>query len=98
MAEWGYDELCDHLRTVVDLELQLGNTIRSVDAPAGTRCPVAVVFLNVLHRTEIERVLRPTAPISWHDNADPHFEVAGTAGYFCEEDRHFVYGPVPFLR
>jgi hypothetical protein len=98
MAEWDYDELCAHLRPVVELELQLGNTIKRVDAPAGTRCPLAVVFLNVLHRTEIERVLRPSAPSGWQESSDLHYEVGGTAGYFCREERHFVYGPMPFSR
>ncbi|HSN90727.1 MAG TPA: hypothetical protein VLS93_05830 [Anaeromyxobacteraceae bacterium] len=98
MAEWDYDDLCDHLRPVVELELRLGNMVKRVDAPAGSRCPLAVMFLDTLHRTEIERALRPSAPIGWLENSDPHYDLAGTAGYVCEEDRHFVYGPVPFSR
>jgi hypothetical protein len=98
MAEWDYDGVCDHLRPVVELELQLGNVIKRVDAPAGTRCPLAIVFLDVLHRAEIERVLMPSEPISWQESSDPHYEVGGTAGYLCEEERHFVYGPLSFSR
>ena len=95
---WWHDELCEHLRPVVELELKLGNTIKRVDAPAGTRCPLAVVFVKPLHRSEIDRGVAPAEPVIWHESSDPHYEIGGTAGYFCEEVRHFVYGPVATYR
>lgn len=87
-------KLSANLLPVYDLETSLGNGVVRVDEPAGTQCLLAVVFVQPLHKTQLEAQLKFSPTVFWHENLDPHYERDGMAGYFCDETHHFVYGPI----
>ena len=45
------------LRPIYDLERSLGNSVDHIDEPAGDRCPLAIVFRDPVHRSEVESTL-----------------------------------------
>jgi len=85
--------LCEHLRLVYELELNLGNSVQRVDEPAGTRCPLAVIFAAPLHFAEAEAKSLIKPPLRRWVNVDPHYP--REAGLVCEESQHVLAGPLP---
>jgi len=83
-------KLAEILHHVLDSELQRGNRICRIDEPAGTRCPLAIVFTLPLQKIDehLDRRLR------WAEIRDTHYEPVATGGYFCVKTRHYVYGPL----
>ena len=87
-------KLCSHLRPLYEAELGQANAVERVDEPAGSRCPLAVVFQEPLHREILENAIVLTPVVRWVESGDKHYEARGTAGYLCEESRQYVYGPL----
>lgn len=86
-------ELSDDLKPIYELELQFGNQVLRVDSPAGTTCPLAVVFRDPLHFDEINsRLILPPSAIHWNNN-DAHYSIE--AGYYSNVSRHAIAGPQP---
>jgi len=85
-------KLSTNLRAIYDLELSLGNTVIRVDEPAGSLCPLAIIFKNRLHKTEIESTLSLPQSVKWWENHDPHYSIEG--GYGCDETGHAIAGPL----
>jgi len=86
-------KLCSHLRPLYEAELSQANAVLRVDEPAGSRCPLAVVFKEPLHREVVENSVAIAPVVRWVESGDRHYEAEGTAGYLCEESRQYVYGP-----
>lgn len=85
-------KLSPNLQPIFDLEVSLGNSVLRVDEPAGSLCPLAVIFRQPLHRAEVDATLRLASAVEWWENHDPHYSIEG--GYACEETRHAIAGPL----
>jgi len=85
-------ELSQHLVPIYDLELRLGNRVRRIDRPAGSLCPLGVVFEQPLHISEIRTnfELKPFV-LEWECN-DPHYPLE--KGFKCLETGHVLSGPI----
>ena len=84
--------LSKDLQPIHDLELSLGNRVRRIDEPAGTKCPYAVVFEDALHLEAIREQLQLPESVKFWESRDPHYELGN--GYVCEITRHAVSGPI----
>ena len=86
------DELSKNLRNIYEYEVALGNEVLRVDEPAGSNCPLAVVFRQPLHFTEIAANLVVPAAVERWENRDTHYSLE--AGFVCRESRHSIAGPL----
>ena len=86
-------KLAPNLQPIYDLELALGNTVVRVDEPAGSLCPLVIIFKNPLHKTKIESTLSLPPSVKWWESCDPHYPIEG--GYGCDETGHALAGPLP---
>lgn len=85
-------DLSENLKPIFDFEIGRGNHVERVDRPAGSSCPLAVVFETPLDIPGyIERHGLPNGVRTW-ENKDRHYPVE--AGYVCEETRHAISGPI----
>jgi len=84
--------LCADLRPIYDFEIQNGNYIASVQAPAGTKCDYAVVFAEPLTFIGTPAADHLPATVQYWECRDPHYDVE--AGYFCQKHRHSIAGPL----
>ena len=80
------------LRPIVEFELKRGNSIVRVDRPAGTKCPLAVIFKNPLDFAGFQSTSGVPAEVSTWQNRDRHYPLE--AGYVCERTRQAVAGPI----
>lgn len=85
-------ELSSPLRPIYELELELGNSISRIDRPAGTKCPLAVIFRKPLHKKEIAESLVLSELVEYWEKKDPHYPME--TGYLCRRSRHVIAGPV----
>ena len=84
--------LSNSLKAIVDYELSIGNEIKRIDRPAGTKCPLAVVFKKPLSfRGFIEKNELPAGVERW-ENKDRHYDQE--SGYVCEKTRQAMAGPI----
>jgi hypothetical protein len=86
-------KLSSKLQAIYDLEIALGNTVIRIDEPAGTQCPLAIIFKNPLNRKKIESSLSLSPSVKWWENHDQHYPIEG--GYGCDETGHAIAGPIP---
>jgi hypothetical protein len=86
-------KLSTDLVQIYDWALQEDNVVLRVDEPAGTACPLAVVFTKPIIRADVEAALALSASVFWHESADQHYEVNGMAGFASRASHQFVYGP-----
>lgn len=84
--------LSKNLQPIYELELRLGNEVLRVDEPAGTACPLAIVFQRPLHFKEAEQKGLLRDRVRQWENKDPHYPPE--AGYMCEETRHALAVPL----
>jgi hypothetical protein len=87
------EKLSANLQPIYDLEIRLGNAVVGIGEPAGSDCPLAIMFQRPLHRAEIESTLSLSPAVKWWENHDSHYSIEG--GYQCAETRHTVAGPLP---
>lgn len=84
--------LSNTLKPLVDFELQKGNEVVRIDSPAGTKCPLAVIFKLPLDFTGYEEVNgKPNGVDKWV-NRDGHYSLE--AGYVCLRTRQAIAGPI----
>jgi hypothetical protein len=84
-------QLSSDLQPIYELELTLGNAVARVDRPAGTECPLAVIFRDPLHFGEIHHRLKLPASVKEWNNADPHYP--SEAGFYSTTSKHALAGP-----
>jgi hypothetical protein len=87
-----YDSrLCNTLQPILQLEIAMGNSIASIEAPAGSNCSFAIHLANKLHHQEIKKLNLPNSVESW-ENKDRHYPLQ--SGYACTKYRHSIAGPL----
>lgn len=80
------------LRPFYELELKMGNTVERVDEPAGTDCPLAVVFSGPLHIKEAADEIGFGSGVGVFESRDPHYPLE--KGIYCQRSRHVISGPL----
>ena len=85
-------DLSEGLRPIFGYEIGRGNQVLRVDRPAGTNCPLAVIFAQPLDFEGFifQKKDLPAAVSTWQ-NRDRHYPLED--GYFCERTRHALAGP-----
>lgn len=84
-------DLSKKLQPIVDFEIGRGNRVERVDRPAGSNCPLAIIFVYPLDISGYtERHGLPKGVRTW-ENKDRHYPLE--VGYFCEETHHAISGP-----
>ncbi len=84
--------LSNALKPIVDFELSVGNDIERVDLPAGTRCPLAVVFKKPLDFKGFENKNGKPKDVDRWENRDRHYDLE--SGYVCEKTRQAITAPI----
>ena len=86
-------DLSANLRGVLEFEVAHGNSIVRVDRPAGSQCPLAVIFAQPLGMVEFNACNNNMASgVETWENRDTHYPLE--AGYICKRTRHTVAGPI----
>jgi hypothetical protein len=93
MANQSSVQLSADLLPIYEFELKLGNQVARTDIPAGTECPLAVVFSAPLHFAEIAKNLRLPPSVNQWTNDDPHYPLE--AGFGSTLSKHAIAGPKP---
>ncbi len=44
----------NELKQIYTIELSLGNEVKHIDEPAGTSCPLAIIFKDMLHFEQLK--------------------------------------------
>ena len=70
----------------------MGNDVLRVDEPAGTNCPLSIVFKRPLHFKEIESRLELSKDVTLWESTDPHYPIE--KGFFCQKTHHALSGPL----
>lgn len=84
-------DLSDNLRPIFDYEIRRGNSVERIDRPAGTNCPLAVIFSKPLDIQGFTRTYGLPPSVSTWSNRDKHYPMED--GYLCEKTRHVLAGP-----
>jgi hypothetical protein len=84
-------DLSDNLRPIFDYEIGRGNSVKRIDRPAGTNCPLAVIFARPLDIDGFTRAHGLPQSVSTWSNRDKHYPIED--GYVCEKTRHVLAGP-----
>lgn len=80
------------LQPIYELELQLGNQVVRVDSPAGSNCPLCVVFRGPLHFDIIRGRLTLSESVSYWKNLDTHYPLE--EGFRSALTQHALSGPL----
>jgi len=84
--------LSSSLKPIVDYELHRGNEIERIDRPAGTKCPLAVVFKKPLDFKGYESQHGKPKGVDKWECRDQHYALE--SGYVCEKTRQGIAGPI----
>ena len=80
------------LRPIYAYEISMGNEVERTDIPAGTECPLEVVFRRPLHFEGIARDLTLLPEVERWENHDQHYPLE--AGFRSRSTRHSIAGPL----
>lgn len=86
-------DLSDRLQVILDFEIARGNRVVRIDKPAGSNCPLAIIFSEPLGMQEYTRKHGLPEGVRTWENKDRHYPLE--AGYFCEKTHHAIAGPLP---
>ena len=84
-------DLSEKLRPIFEYEVGRGNKVERVDRPAGSNCPLAVIFARPL---DVEGFVHskglPSGVRTW-ENQDRHYPLE--QGYVCDDTHQAIAGP-----
>ena len=86
------ERLSPNLQPILALEHKLGNIVVRIDEPAGSDCPLAVVFREPLHFLEAEEAGLISNQVHSWQSSDPHYP--SEAGFVCLRTKHALVGPL----
>ena len=84
-------DLSEKLRPICEFEIRRGNQIERVDRPAGSNCPLAIIFAEPLDIAGYVKQHGLPKDVDTWENLDSHYPIE--AGYFCERTHHAIAGP-----
>ena len=84
--------LSNNLKPIYELEISQGNTVVSIDSPAGTKCPLAINFKNGLNHFKIKNELTLSNSVEHFINQDSHYPKE--SGYVCKKTNQVISGPL----
>ena len=84
-------DLSVNLQPIFEYEIGRGNSVERIDRPAGTNCPLAVIFARPLDIEGFTRTHRLPQTVNTWANRDKHYPLED--GYVCEKTRHALAGP-----
>jgi hypothetical protein len=85
-------DLSEFLEPIYEYEISRGNTVERVDRPAGSNCPLAVVFAMPLDvQGFISSLGLPSNAKTW-ENRDRHYPLE--KGFVCEITHQAIAGPL----
>jgi hypothetical protein len=87
-----FDFLSKRLRSILEYETARGNMVVRLDQPAGSRCPLAVIFERPLDIAGFTAVHGLPDGVEIWENRDSHYPLE--KGYLCEQTRHALAGPL----
>lgn len=85
------ERLCSTLQPILELELARGNAVDSIEAPAGTHCPLAINLKKKMDHQAISGLPLASTVEKW-ENKDRHYSLQG--GYTCVKYKHSIAGPL----
>ncbi len=83
--------LSSNLIPIYNLELSEGNKVIRINEPAGTKCPLAIIFEYPLHFDVIADKLTLSPAVRRWENIDQHYPLE--AGFVCDVTGHVLSGP-----
>lgn len=84
--------LSRHLRAIVEYELGIGNEIERIDRPAGTKCPLAIIFKKPLSFNGFLETNKLPEGVERWESRDRHYDQE--SGYVCTKTRQAIAGPI----
>ena len=85
-------DLSDALKKIYDYEIARGNEVERIDRPAGSDCPLAVIFRSPLDISGFVSIYGLPSGVKTWENRDRHYPLE--KGYVCEGTRHALAGPL----
>lgn len=85
-------DLSEALQPIYDYEISHGNSVERIDRPAGSNCPLAVIFVAPLDISGFASAHGLPKDIKTWENRDRHYPLE--QGYVCELTRHALAGPL----
>lgn len=84
--------LSELLLPIYNYEINRGNIVARIDEPAGSSCPLAIIFNKPLDFSGfINKHGLPPEVHTW-ENHDRHYPLE--KGYACEKTQHALAGPL----
>lgn len=85
-------DLSESLAPMYEWELEHGNVIERVDRPAGSSCPLAIIFHKPLDFDGFASANALPAGVRTWKNTDRHYPLE--KGYACERTGQALAGPL----
>lgn len=83
-------EICNHLRGVLDFEINRGNKINS-SGDLWSEMNFAVHLEKPLDKEVIERNIKTEVFVKFHKNEDTHYLLQG---FYCQQCKHAITSPL----
>lgn len=83
--------LSKELQPIYDYEISRGNQVERLDRPAGSNCPLAIIFRKPLDVQGFINIHGLPINVKTWENNDRHYPLE--KGYICELTRQALAGP-----
>ena len=85
-------DLSNTLKGIYDYEIGRGNRVERVDRPAGSNCPLAVIFHAPFDVSGFVTIYGLPDGVKTWENRDRHYPLE--KGYVCERTGHALAAPL----